>query len=84
MFPKRCERVVDAALPVTNLMSDGNPQVKARVLGDHTAPLATASPTQLCYTPDLFIPIRQHQVIPVGRRTPKLMLLYFIPTCHHW
>lgn len=54
------------ALPVPDLMSDGNPQVEARVLGDHAAPLATASPTQLCYTSDLFIPIRQHQVVPVG------------------
>lgn len=48
------------ALPVTNLMSDGNPQVEACVLSDHTAPLATASSTQLCYTSDLFIPIGQH------------------------
>lgn len=64
---KHSERAV-FALPVTNLMSDGNPQVKACVLGDHTAPLATASSTQLCYTSDLFIPIGQHQVIPAGAR----------------
>lgn len=53
------------ALPVPNLMSDGNPQVETCVLGDHTAPLATASSTQLCYTSDLFIPVGQHQVVPL-------------------
>lgn len=53
------------ALPVTNLMSDGNPQVETCVLGNHTAPLATAGSSQLCYTSHQFIPIRQRQVIPV-------------------
>lgn len=46
-------------------MSDGDPQVKACVLCDHTAPLTGASPTQLRYAPDLLIPIGQHQVVPV-------------------
>lgn len=53
------------ALPVTDLMSNSDPQVEARVLGDHTAPLATASTAQLCHTSHLFIPIGQRQVIPV-------------------
>lgn len=58
-------------------MSDGNPQVKARVLGDHAAPLTTAGPAQPCHTSDLVIPIRQHQVIPVGTRTPNTWLNIF-------
>lgn len=58
-------------------MSDGNPQVEARVLSDHAAPLATARPAQPCHTSDLVIPIRQHQVIPVGTRTPNIWLNIF-------
>lgn len=76
-----------AALPVTNLMSDGNPQIEARVLGDHAAPLATAGPAQPCHTSDLVIPIRQHQVIPVGTRTPNTAEHLFLgdfPATHHW
>lgn len=54
-------------------MSDGDPKVKAGVLCDHTAPVTGASPTQLRYTPDLLIPVRQHQVVSVcdGRHTVK-------------
>lgn len=58
----------DSASPVANLMSDGDAQVKACVLRDHTAPFTGASPTQLRYTPDLVIPIRQQQVIPISDR----------------
>ena len=50
---------------MTNFMSYSDPQVKPRVLRDHTAPFTGASPTQLCYSSDLLVPIRQHQVIPV-------------------
>lgn len=45
-------------------MSDGDSQVKASVLCNHTAPVTGASPTELCYSPDLLVSIRQHQVIP--------------------
>lgn len=50
---------------MANFVGDGDPQVEACVLCDHTAPVAGASPTQLRYTPDLLIPVRQHQVVPV-------------------
>lgn len=45
-------------------MSDGDPQVKACILCDHTTPITGASPTKLRHAPDLFIPIGQHQVVP--------------------
>lgn len=32
-------------LPVANFMSDGDPQVKACILCDHTTPITGASPT---------------------------------------
>ncbi len=47
-------------------MSYGDPQVKACVLCDHTAPVTGTRPTELRYTPDLLIPIRQLQVVPVS------------------
>lgn len=60
-------------LPVANFVSNGDPQIKACVLCDHTAPFIGASPTQLRYSPNLLVPIRQHQVVPVrdGRYTVK-------------
>lgn len=47
-------------------MSDGDAQVEARVLCYHTAPLFRANPSQLSYSPDLPVPIRQLQVEPGG------------------
>lgn len=47
-------------------MSDGDAQVEARVLCDHTAPLFGANPSQLSDSPDLLVPIRQLQVKPAG------------------
>lgn len=70
---KSVERHFGGALPVTDLVSDGDAQVEARVLGDHAAPLATASSAQLRYTPDLFIPIGQRQVIPVDAANTTLL-----------
>lgn len=46
-------------LPVPYFMSDGDAQVKACVLCDHTVPVAGTSSAQLSYPPDLLVPIWQ-------------------------
>ncbi len=67
----------DFSLPVSDFVSDGDPQVEACVLCDHTAPFTGAGPPELRYTPDLLIPIRQHQVVPVceGKHAVKHLFI---------
>lgn len=47
-------------------MSNGDAQVKACVLCYHTAPVIRANPSQLRYSSNLSVPIRQLQIKPDG------------------
>ena len=66
--------VLHFVLPVAKFMSDGDPQIKACVLCDYTAPVTGASPTKLCYPSDLLVPIRQLQIIPECGGRNQLLL----------
>lgn len=55
---------IDVPLPVSDLVRDGDAQVKASILGDDTAPPPGAGSAQLGHAPHLAVPVRQLQVIP--------------------
>ena len=52
---------------MSDFMSDGDAQVKARVLCDHAAPVAGTGSAQLGHAPHQLVPVGQHQVVPVAR-----------------
>ena len=58
-----------APVPVAYLVGDGDAQVEASVLCNHTVPVAGTSSAQLGHAPHLLVPIGQHQVEPLSKST---------------